>query len=94
MEYFEDPIAKALSYWNENPEEEWQNYKSYFATRSKTERVNDLVKVDSWLGGELKPTHETADLWTKRRELEILHRRLDRLGNDAGRCNTARPYTQ
>jgi hypothetical protein len=77
---YDDPITKALSYWNENAEEEWQTFKTHFATKQKVERVNDLIKVDSFLDGDLKPTHETASVWTKKRELEALHWTLDRLG--------------
>jgi hypothetical protein len=80
MYYDDDPITKALSYWNLDSDEEWQNFKIQFATKAKTERVNDLIKVDSFLAGDLKPVRETASVWTKRRELEILHRRLDMAG--------------
>ena len=77
--YREDPIDKALSYWSEDGEE-WDRYKVKFSPYTKSQRVDALIKADEYLAGDLKPTHEVASLWTKRRELENLHRTLDRLG--------------
>jgi hypothetical protein len=77
--YNEDPIDRALSYWADDGSE-WDRYKEKFSTYTKSQRIDALLKTDEFLAGDLKPTHETASLWTKRRELEHLHRTLDRLG--------------
>jgi hypothetical protein len=79
-DYNDDPISKALSYWSDDHDAEWGRFKTRFATKPKVERVNDLLRVDSFLDGDLKPTHETASVWTKKRELEALHWALDRVG--------------
>jgi hypothetical protein len=76
--YNEDPIDRALSYWDDG--DAWSQYKERFLKKTKGERVEALIKADEYLAGDLKPTHETASLWTKRRELDFLHRKLDSMG--------------
>ncbi len=78
--YSNDPVETALSYWSEDSEAEWSRFKTHFATKPKVERVNDLLKVDSFMQEQIKPTREHASLLTKKRQLEDLHWALDRLG--------------
>lgn len=78
--YDPDPmVTEAFGYWSQNPEAEWASYIPRFAAKSKAERVEVLRMADQWLQ-EPKPTKEHAAMWSRKRELENLHWRLDRLG--------------
>lgn len=79
--YDPDPITREIAdYWNEDSEAQWDKYVELFALKPKGERVNALRAADAWLAEQSKPTKEHAAMWSRKRELENLHWRLDHVG--------------
>jgi hypothetical protein len=77
----EDPMSLSLAqYWNPDSEQEWENYISRFALKSRGERVDVLCKADEWLAMEARPTKEFSSMWQRKRQLEGLHWKLSRIG--------------
>ncbi|MGA8699099.1 MAG: hypothetical protein WB689_35770 [Xanthobacteraceae bacterium] len=77
MEEFRDRIVR---YHGGDFDTAFQNLKNDFVKASPTTRIGWLQGWDNALAMETKVTKEHAEFITKRRELEDLHRLLERGG--------------
>jgi hypothetical protein len=57
----------------DTPEEVWNNFREAFSRKTPDQRRGDLMAMDKWLDQYDRPTRETADFLSKRRNLLDVH---------------------